>query len=87
MKDPPAAAAIDTATAAIEPAPPRPPIAIRSLTQYQRDPAFKNFQKKLRHVPGTTASRNRGRADYEARRQAPGRVEAEGVDPGTGQRR
>ncbi len=69
MTDPPAAAAIGTASAAIEPAPLRPPIAIRSLTQYQRDPAFKNFQNKLRRPPGTTASRARGRADYEAQRQ------------------
>ena len=47
------------------------PIAIRSLTRYQHDPAFKNFLWKLRHPPRTTATRGRSRADGDTQRQGP----------------
>jgi hypothetical protein len=77
--EPPAAAVVsaaavsaaDGAQAAGAASAPSPvPVAIRSLTRYQHDPAFKNFQWKLRHPPRTGATRGRRRAD-DAQRQVP----------------
>jgi len=66
-----AAAAPFTDTAqGIGAAPSPPSVAIRSLTRYQHDPAFKNFQQKLRRAPGA-AARGRNRSDYDAQRQRP----------------
>jgi hypothetical protein len=78
--EPPAAAVVSaaaiSATNGAQPAgaassPSLVPVAIRSLTRYQHDPAFKNFQWKLRHPPRTAAARGRSRADDDARRQKP----------------
>ncbi len=67
-----AAAAPSTDTAQGTSAAPAPlPVAIRSLTRYQHDPAFKNFQQKLRRSPGMAAAHGRRRADYDAQRQRP----------------
>lgn len=64
-----AANGAEAASAASVPSP--VPIAIRSLTRYQHDPAFQNFQWKLRHPPRTGATRGRARADYDTQRQGP----------------
>jgi hypothetical protein len=79
IPEPPAAAVVSAPavsatnggqTVGAAPTPSPVPVAIRSLTRYQHDPAFQNFQWKLRHPPRTGATRGRRRAD-DAQRQVP----------------
>lgn len=65
---PPTSGAADVRTA---PARPPAPVAIGSLTRYQHDPAFQNFQKKLRRPPGTAARRGLSLGDDGRQRQGP----------------
>jgi hypothetical protein len=68
------AAGIPVAQAPAESPPvPRAAVPLRSLTQYQYDPAFAQFQQKLRRPRGTTRSPTRLRPEeYPPRQTKPG---------------
>src|SRR5579871_2321702 len=53
-----------TETATVAPLPlPRPPVALQSLTRYQHDPAFAQFQQKMHRPRGLPQPRARLRPD------------------------
>ena len=68
---PPADAASPRAVAdpAVSAILPRPPVPLRSLSRYQYDPAFAQFQQKLHRPPGTKPSRTRLSPDDYPKRE------------------